>query len=333
MKRRAFLGLFVFKLALTAFAAWFVVTRVDLSDAISTLSRIDLLFVSAAVICALAQIWLASERFVFVTGMVGSRVRQGDAMRITFIGAFFSQAFATFVSGDLMRVWLLARHGPGYRASAAAVLIDRVFGIAALMVLILVGSPLLFDVLPSLDMRASVAAVTAAFIGMIGGFIALGWLLEPARRRWPLLSSPRFAWLADFAGAARYVLAAPAKTVCALLLGLAVHLLSVASIYLLFRGLGTTVAAVSCFLFVPFVMLIAMLPLSFAGWGLREGAMVAAFGTAGVASEVTLVVSITFGLVILAVSLPGLALWLTGAARMPITPPANEALSTSQAEL
>lgn len=331
MKRRAFFGLFALKLAFTAFAVWFVATRVDLAGAMTALSTIDPLFVSAAVICALAQIWLASARFVVVAGMVGSRLRQGEAMRITFLGAFFGQAFATFVSGDLMRVWLLARHGPGYRAAAAAVLIDRVFGIAALVALILIGFPALFDLLPSFEMRASAAAVTAGFVGLIGGFIALGWSLEPARRRWPLLSSPRFAWLADFAGAARYILAAPAKAAGALSFGLAVQLLSVASIYLLFRGLDTAVSATSCFLFIPFVMLLTMLPVSFAGWGLREGAMVAAFGMAGVASETTLAVSIAFGLIILFVSLPGLALWLTGAAKMPDTRPATEGPSTSRA--
>jgi hypothetical protein len=46
-------------------------------------------------------------------------------------------------------------------------------------------------------------------------------------------------------------------------------------------------------LFIPFVMLLTMLPVSFAGWGLRR-VMVAAFGMAGVASK-PLAVSIAFG--------------------------------------
>lgn len=316
MKSRALFGLFALKLAFTAFAVWFVAARVDLSGAFGALATIDPMYVSAAVVCALVQIWLASLRFMSVTAMVDSPLPHGESLRITFIGSFFGQAFATFISGDVMRIWLVARRGTGYPTAANAVLLDRVFGIAALVVLIIVGLPALLEVLPSTEMRASVVAVTAGFAGLIGGFVVLGWLL-PARPRWRFASSPKFAWVGDLAGAARHILAAPAVTFVALLLGLAVQLLSVVSLYLLFRGMGAPVSATTCFMFIPFVMLMTMLPISFAGWGLREGAMVAAFGMAGVAPEATLLASIAFGLVILATSLPGLALWLSGGARMP----------------
>jgi len=316
MKRPLFIALFALKLLVTALAVWFVAARVDLAGALDALSKIDPLYTAAAGVCALIQIWLASLRFGVVARLAGSRLKLAEAVRMTFIGGFFGQAFATFVSGDAMRIWLFARRGAGYRVAANAVLLDRVFGIAALVVLIALGLPALLDILPSAEMRASAVVVTAGFAGLIGGFIVLGWLIEPARRR-SLVVTAKLPWLLDFAGAARHVLAAPAAAFVALLLGLAVQLLSVVCIYLLFRGMGLSVAATNCFLFIPFVMLIAMLPLSFAGWGLREGAMVAAFGLAGVASDITLAVSIAFGLVILITSLPGLLLWLTGGAAMP----------------
>jgi hypothetical protein len=53
-----------------------------------------------------------------------------------------------------------------------------------------------------------------------------------------------------------------------------------------------------------------MLPISFAGWGLREGAMVVAFRLAGVPAEAALGASILFGLCLLASSLPGAVIWL-----------------------
>ena len=310
MKRPVFLGLLALKLGFTGFALWFVATRVDLSDALATLFLIDPRYASAAAAIALGQYWLASARFAIVPRLVNKPLSQGEAARITFIGGFFGQAFATFVSGDAMRVWLLARHGAGYRAAAEAVLLDRVFGIAALVVLIALGLPMLLAILPSDIMRAGAALVTAGFAGLIGGFVVLGWLR-------PFSASDKFSWLADFAGAARHILAAPAKAAGALSFGLAVQLLSVASIYVLFHGLGVTVSALNCFIFIPFVMLLAMLPISFAGWGLREASVVAAFALTGIASEPALSVSIAFGLIILIASLPGLVLWLTGAARMP----------------
>lgn len=316
MKRPLFLALFALKLLVTALAVWFVASRVDLAGALDSLAKIDPLYTAAACVGAVVQIWLASLRFVVVARLAGGRLKAVEATRMTFIGGFFGQAFATFVSGDAMRIWLLARHGAGYRVAGNAVLLDRVFGIAALVVLIALGLPALLDILPSSEMRASAVVVTAGFAALIGGFILLGYLIEPARRR-GLAVTAKLPWLLDFAGAARHVIAAPAPAAIAFLLGLAVQLLSVVCIDLLFRGMGVPVSATDSLLFIPFVMLIAMLPLSFAGWGLREGAMVVAFGLAGVAADITLAVSIAFGLIILITSLPGLLLWLSGGAALP----------------
>ena len=52
------------------------------------------------------------------------------------------------------------------------------------------------------------------------------------------------------------------------------------------------------------------LPISIAGWGVRETAMVAFFGLIGVPAEGAVVLSILFGLVGIVVSLPGGAIWL-----------------------
>ena len=64
------------------------------------------------------------------------------------------------------------------------------------------------------------------------------------------------------------------------------------------RGDGCTRCAINfadaLFLVLP-VMLIATIPISIAGWGLRESAMVLAFSFAGLAESDGLIVSILFG--------------------------------------
>jgi hypothetical protein len=57
----------------------------------------------------------------------------------------------------------------------------------------------------------------------------------------------------------------------------------------------------------------SMLPVSVAGWGVRELAMVSAFGYAGVPNADALLMSLCFGLLILTISLPGGLLWLVTA--------------------
>ena len=53
-----------------------------------------------------------------------------------------------------------------------------------------------------------------------------------------------------------------------------------------------------------------MLPVSIAGWGVREGVAILAFSSFGVTSTVALGASLMFGLIGLAVGLVGGLLWL-----------------------
>jgi glycosyltransferase 2 family protein len=59
----------------------------------------------------------------------------------------------------------------------------------------------------------------------------------------------------------------------------------------------------------PLSNLVQAVPISIAGWGVREGFFVAAFGLTGVAAPHALAVSILFGLINLLISLPGGAVW------------------------
>jgi uncharacterized membrane protein YbhN (UPF0104 family) len=58
------------------------------------------------------------------------------------------------------------------------------------------------------------------------------------------------------------------------------------------------------------VLLISTVPLSIAGWGTRETAMILAFGYAGLAESDGLIVSVLLGIAMFAVGLPGGAIWI-----------------------
>jgi hypothetical protein len=57
-------------------------------------------------------------------------------------------------------------------------------------------------------------------------------------------------------------------------------------------------------------MLATTLPISIAGWGVREGAMVAAFGLIGVSQEGAVVLSLLAGILAVVACLPGGLIWL-----------------------
>ncbi len=63
------------------------------------------------------------------------------------------------------------------------------------------------------------------------------------------------------------------------------------------------------------VALIAVVPISIAGWGVREGAMVAAFAYAGLPQSDGLLVSILFGVSYLMLGVLGGLVWVLGGQR------------------
>jgi hypothetical protein len=62
-------------------------------------------------------------------------------------------------------------------------------------------------------------------------------------------------------------------------------------------------------------MLVTSLPISVAGWGVREGAMVVAFGYVNVPAESAFAMSVLFGLTMLMSGIPGSILWWWSADR------------------
>ena len=66
----------------------------------------------------------------------------------------------------------------------------------------------------------------------------------------------------------------------------------------------------------PIVLLISMLPVSVAGWGVREGAMAIGLGLLDVPHETSIAVSVLFGFVMLGSGLLGGALGSVGWRRL-----------------
>ena len=64
-----------------------------------------------------------------------------------------------------------------------------------------------------------------------------------------------------------------------------IHLMTVLAIMFLAWGLDMQVSFLDGLMIVPTVLLLTTLPISVAGWGVREGAMVAGFGLVGVAPD------------------------------------------------
>ena len=88
------------------------------------------------------------------------------------------------------------------------------------------------------------------------------------------------------------------------------HLLRVLILACLAAGLDMDITLASLFALTPAALLVAMVPVSLGGWGVRELTFVYFLGLAGVGAEAALALSIVFGLVRLVVGAVGGLAWL-----------------------
>src|SRR4029453_8733158 len=223
---------------------------------------------------------------------------------VVFIGAFFSQTLISFVGGDAMRIWRIVRSKVSIGLAAKSVVLDRAAGFAGLLLLVILTLPFLMQIVTDPVMRLG---LLAAVLGGIAGFAALGCfhLLPAVLKRLRLLH-----WVSDFSAAAGAV-AGSTRGIGALLgLSMPIHVLNVLIIYFPAVGLSINLTLLHCLLLAPPVLFLSMLPISVAGWGVREGAMIVALGLVGVSPAQSVAISVCFGLGVLAISLPGGLLWL-----------------------
>ena len=81
------------------------------------------------------------------------------------------------------------------------------------------------------------------------------------------------------------------------------------------RNIAAPVSFAEVLFLLPPVLLIATVPISIAGWGVRESSMIVAFGYAGLAQSDGLTLSILFGLVSFAVGAVGGVVWIASGFR------------------
>ena len=243
-------------------------------------------------------------RWWIVGRAIAAPLPLGDCLSLMFVGNFFTQVLPTSIGGDAVRILLAGRRGLPYGRAFSGVMLERASGLLALVVMVAGGALWLDERLDPPALQFFLLASLPGLLAVLGLLCVLDRLPLPARLAGP--ARPLLALAAD----ARRVMLAPLASLALLLLSAAAQLCTVGAVWLLAQGLGLPLGWWDSLALVPAIVLITFFPLSFAGWGVREGAAVVLLGFAGLAADEALAVSVLLGLGSLAAGLPGCLLWL-----------------------
>ena len=316
-------GLLALKIALSGALIWYFIGKSDLGAVMESLRQVDAATVVAVLALFLAQMVLVAWRWSALLRLVG--VGKGfsfhEIVRTVWSATFFNTTLVSSVGGDAFRLWTIVRAGNPLGKSVNSIFLDRLTALMALMILIAISLPYVMELIADEAAFLSYTLLIAAFLA---GFAALFHADRLPRQiqHWQLVRG-----LANLAADTRRLSLHMDNLLPVAALSLLVHILNIFVVYVLARGLEIGISFLDCFFLVPPVILAMTLPISIAGWGVREGAMIVALGLIGVSQESALVLSILFGLGITLAALPGGVIWLFSRNRTVPAMPDGEAES------
>jgi hypothetical protein len=263
-------------------------------------ARPDLL--AAATLLMFLGTSLAAYRWSIIMSNLGLERSAAAYWKIYLKGMFFNQGLPTSVGGDAVRVLEAAGRRYSKLEALYGVMLDRIAGVAALLTLNLLAYAAAPEMLPEWVRYV----VVGLAVGLVAGFVA-GFTLRHAAwlDSWPRLSALRT--LSEM-----FCQAFSRRRVTLVVSSLVVHVFATLCAWAIGQSLGMPFGMLTYFVLVPPAMLFTVIPISLAGWGLREGAMVALFSFVGADKERVLAMSILYGLVLIVISLIGLVLFLRG---------------------
>lgn len=297
------------KAAISVLLIWFLLDRVDMTNVVARARGLDVVDAVLCLVVLALQTGLVTVRWWLVARITDTTLTLPAALRILLIGMFFNQTLPSSVGGDAVRVWLVTREGSSLGKAVNVVLCDRVLALVVLVGLIGTTLPAIYARVSDETTRMGLASLVG-----IGGAGLLVFLIGGERiailLRRLRITRPFGDLAADF-----YRLFTRRSAIMPLILSFIVHLLTVLAVMLLAWGIDIEATFLEGLMIIPTVLLLTTLPISVAGWGVREGAMVAGFGLVGVSADGALALSVLFGLATILIALPGGLVWLVGRSR------------------
>ena len=293
------------RLFVTGALLWALAARFDLARAAELMSRASPSLIAATLIVLFAANLIVGLRWHLILSAATPSPGVATLIKIVLVGLFFNQVLPTGVGGDVVRAWRCSKLRIGLGAAVRSILLDRACGYFVLVVVYAVGLRGFIQVLPEARERAGVVAVLVVALLGLAALVSLDYLPGPIlrfRMVGPLVALSRES---------RRLLARP--RLCGAVLGLSavIFVLTILGFKLDADAIGNRMPLAVWIMVVPPVTLIQLLPVSLAGWGVREVMLVVALGSFGVPAEAALAISVLLGLCTILVGLPGGLIWLT----------------------
>jgi uncharacterized protein (TIRG00374 family) len=294
------------KILISGFLVGFLLYRIGLQEVINHLSNVHGGWLLAAILLFTSSHFLGAFQWWLLLKSERIKISWGQSLAFYFVGLFFNNFFISALGGDFLRMYDIRRYTRDGPAAVSTVFLDRALG---LFVLSGLGILLMPFILLRSDHRIEILLLCC--------FLAAGWIVfififfnKPFARP--------FAWVMeklipagivvkfrevyrkihDFGRKRRLVIAL-------VLVSFIIQSGRIVTHFLLAISLGISISPIYFFVIVPVIAIMASLPISIGGIGLREQTGVVLFGIVGMTSLQAFSVEFLAYLVAIVTSIPG----------------------------
>jgi glycosyltransferase 2 family protein len=299
---RRVLGSIWFRLVVTLALLALVALQVDWAAFLERVAGGSPAWLAVALLLVLAALATGAARWWWLLSAAGIRLTAAEVARVYAVSTFASTFLPTSIGGDVARALLVTRDGRMLVRVGLTILVDRAGAFVGMLVVAWGAVLLVPAVLPD-GVLALLAVLTA--LAVAGGLVLL-WLAAGGGRSLTRRLPERIR--APLSGA-REVIAVygrnPRTLPVLLTTSVAFQILAAAQLWAIAEALDLPLSFAAAAVTLTLVTVATLVPLSIAGFGIREGSYVVLLAPLGIDATDATAISLTAVVVLLVASLPG----------------------------
>lgn len=301
---------FFIKILVSGALLYYLFTKIGVENFLDKLSTADLWWVLAGIGSFLISNFLGSLQWYLLMRQSGMDLTYRKTVEYYFIGLFFNNFFISNLGGDVFRIYYASRSTEKTAGAISTVFLDRFIGFTMLTFLSLIGGLLI------LKENYLQTIVPVLFITLFFWILIFAvFFNRPLAKKF----HPFFVWLLPESIVQKmidlYEVLHQFKNAKLFLLklmgiGFLVQLFRVGIHYFAGLALNIRPGFQTFMLFIPLIALLASLPISIGGLGVREQSGVVLFARAGISAGLAASMEFLAYLLTIVGSLPGAVLYL-----------------------
>ncbi|WP_084032087.1 lysylphosphatidylglycerol synthase transmembrane domain-containing protein [Desulfonatronum lacustre] len=310
---------FVIKFLLMSLCFIVIIKTFDFSSILGIIYNINIKLVSVALALLFFETFIMAIRYIKLFSEKSMNISFMDMVRILYVSGFLSSAIPSSFGPDAVRIIMLKRQNLSLTHCTSVMTVDRIFSVISMIFFSLAGFFLVYNVVDSNIFLyiLTISAVSIIFIIIIFSslpHIIFKILLQYTQSKIFSLKSPNFLtkytesffdFLINTHKSITDFISNPRLLLNIFFWNCLTQAFRILQINFLFLSVDYSIPLQLQFAFVPMIILITMIPVTYFGIGVREGAFLYFFTNAGIPADICLTVSLMSSAITIAGIIPG----------------------------